>query len=54
MKKFKLTLFALCAKDYVIEAKDRDDAELKAIEDFKKNCYSDILEEECYARFERS
>lgn len=49
---FKLTLFALCAKEYVIEASDRDEAELKAIEDFKKNCCSDIIEEESWAKFE--
>ena len=49
---FKLTLFALCAKEYVIEAKDRDEAELKAIEDFKKNSCSDIIEDESWAKFE--
>jgi len=51
MKKFKLTLFATCKKEYEIKAKDKDEAERKAIEDFKNNIFSGINKDESYAVF---
>ena len=52
MKKFKLTLFAICEKEYEIKATDRDEAEIKAIEDFKNNIFNGIDKDESYAVFE--
>ena len=52
MTKYNLTLIVTAYRKYEIEAKDKNEAEDLAIEDFKKNCYSDINEYETYARFE--
>ena len=48
MTKFKFTLFAICPKEYEIEAKDRDEAEEKAMKDFKENIFDGIDEDESY------
>ena len=50
MAKYKFTLYAICTKEYVLEGTDRNDVELKAIEDFKKNVYSEIDENESYGQ----
>ena len=52
MTKYKLTLVVTAYKSYEIEAEDRNDAELKAIEEFKKEYPIDINEYESYAQFE--
>ena len=50
--KHKLTLVVTAYKSYEIEAKDRNEAEEKAIEEFKKVYPIDINEDETYAQFE--
>lgn len=50
MPKYKFTLYATIAKEYTLEGKNYDDVEIKAIEDFKKNVYSDIDENETYGQ----
>lgn len=50
MPKYKFTLYAVITKEYILKGKDRDAVELKAIEDFKKNVYSDIDENETYGQ----
>jgi len=50
MAKYKFTLYAICVKEYELEGKDRNDVELQAIEDFKKNFYSGIDENESYGQ----
>lgn len=50
MAKYKFTLYAICTKEYELEGTDKNDVELKAIEDFKKNVYSEIDENESYGQ----
>lgn len=50
MKKYKFTLYAICSKEYILEGKNRDDVELQAIEDFKKNVWAGINENESYGQ----
>ena len=38
-------------KEYTLEGKDKNDVELQAIEDFKKNVFSEIDENECYGQY---
>ena len=50
--KYKFTLVVTAYKEYELEAKDRNEAEELAIEDFKKNYYSNIDEYDTFAKFE--
>lgn len=50
MPKYNFTLYAICMKEYTLEGKDKNDVELQAIEDFKKNVFSEIDENETYGQ----